>query len=372
MRITGKHEKLGDAEYFIPISMPPKGPAFCFSDEMIKIYGEAQYGLGQVNEMLGRLADLEILVKAYVIKEGVFSSAIEGVEVSLMDVLKAPFTKKVDEETQFVLNHILALDKTLTLRYKDGFPVIPQVVLSAHKVLLKKEKEQGADDSKNKKKRVFNDNLVAAPVSKIEPLIGDLERYIRQDDSLPALIKSGIAYAQFEMLHLCLDGSGRIGRLLILLMLIEAGLLRAPILYLSGYFMENQVEFNECLNRVRTHGDYEGWVYFYLKGIKASCEDAHKRTMAIEGLEKELRKTILTDKSFTHIKDQSLRALSVLFESPIINATELAKRIKKSYNAADNIISHFVDLKILKEIGTQKRKRVYQFTAYLKLLEKGF
>ncbi len=370
IRNTGSYEKLGNIEYFIPTPLPPKEPPLNLSSEIIEVYGEAMHGLGQLNEMAERLPDLTRFIKAYAIKEALLSSAIEGIHTTLMDVLEVPLaTNKADKETQLVLNYTLALKVALDLVHTQGLPIVSRVILSAHKTLMQNGEGDKANPGQYRKQAVRVGNLIPPPASKVLDLMSDLEKFINDDNSLPPLIKAGLAHIQFETIHPFLDGNGRIGRLLIVLMLVDSGLLKAPILYPSYYFKKNHLEYYQRLDRVRTQGDFEGWIYFYLKAIKESCIDAHKRALKIEILEKELRQTILTNKPLSNMQESCLQALSILFQSPIINVTELSKRMSKSYNTTSNIISHFIDLKILENVGIKKRKKLYRFTAYINLLE---
>lgn len=371
MRKTGSYEKLGNIEYFIPTPIPPREPSLDLNSEIITVYGEAMHGLGQLNEMAERLPDLTRFIKAYAIKEALLSSAIEGIHATLIDVLKAPLTThKTSKETQLVLNYTLALDAALNLVHTQGLPIVSRVILSAHKALMENGDGDKANPGQYRQQAVRVGNLIPPPASRVQDLIADLEKFINEDNSLPPLIKAGLAHIQFETIHPFLDGNGRIGRLLIVLMLVDSGLLKAPILYPSYYFKKNHLEYYQRLDGVRTHGDFEGWILFYLKAIKESCIDAHKRALEIELLEKELRQDILTDRSSPKTQEARLQALTVLFQSPIINTTELAKRINKSYNVANNIISYFIEYEILEKMDQQKRKKLYRFTNYIKLLEK--
>lgn len=370
MRNTGSYEKLGSIEYFVPDPLPPKEPPLAMDAEMISIYGEAMHSLGQLNEMVERLPDITRFIKAYVIKEALLSSAIEGVFTTLLDVFTAPLiANKPDKQTQLVLNYSLALNAALDLIQNNGLPIVSKVIFQAHKVLMSNGDGDNANPGHYRQQAVRVGNLIPPSAPKIPHLISQLEQFINNDNSLPTLVKAGLVHVQFETIHPFLDGNGRIGRLLIVLMLVESGLLKAPILYPSYYFKKNQMEYYHHLDRVRTHGDFEGWIRFYLEAIKVTSLDGHKRATNIETLEKNIRQTISKDEHFSKIRNPSLEALSILFQSPIISIAELSKRMNKTYNAAKKIIAHFIDLGVLNELDNKKRNKLFQFTTYLKLLE---
>ena len=200
--------------------------------------------------------------------------------------------------------------------------------------------------------------------------MSDLEQYINNDSDLPPLIRAGLVHVQFETIHPFLDGNGRIGRLLIVLMLIDSGLLTVPLLYPSYYFKKYQNEYYQRLDNVRLKGDFEGWITYYLTTIKESADDAYKRAKAIELLEEHYRQIIISDSRFSKVQEKSLHVLSMLFESPVTTITYMSKKIDKSYNTTQKIMLLFVEAGIITEMTAQLRNKRYQFEAYLQLLEK--
>jgi|SRR5579863_316142 len=372
-RITGTYEKLGSLDYFIPNPLPPENPPLQLDSDIMHLYGQAMHELGRLNEMANRLPDLKRFIKAYVIKEAMLSSLIEGIHTTLVDVFTTSIVDtKPSKETQLVVNYSQALDAALELTQGQGYPIVFRVIARAHEVLMASGEGDKASPGQYRKQAVRVGDLVPPPAHKISGLMADLERYINTDDSLAPLIKAGLAHVQFETIHPFLDGNGRIGRLLIVLMLIDAGLLTTPIIYPSYYFKKNHLAYYQNLDRVRTHGDFEGWIRFYLEAIKQSSTDAYRRALDIEQLEQDLKNLINTDEQFSTMRDQSIQALSILFQQPVISASELAKRLEKSFNTANKIIALFADIHILEEMSNQKRNRLFRFTQYLDLLEKGY
>ena len=256
----------------------------------------------------------------------------------------------------------------------NNFPIVSRLILEAHKILMSSGDGDKASPGKYRKQQVRVGDLVPPQANEIENLIADLEKFINNTDTLPSLIKAGLAHIQFETIHPFLDGNGRIGRLLIVLMLMQDNILRKPILYPSVYFKKHHLEYYHKLGLVRTKGDFEGWIQFYLEAIKESALDACKRAKEIENLEERLNKKLINSKIFVKSKEnQAKKTLSILFELPAISITELQKKLKISYNTANSIIDKFIDLDILKlQIADKKRDRLFSFHEYLDLLDKDF
>lgn len=373
MRETGIYQNLGHLRYFVPHLLPPSNPPFQFNAEIMTLYGEASFSLGKLNEMAQRLPDPKRFIKAYVIKEALLSSAIEGIHTTLLDVFKEALTKsKPNKETQLVLNYTKSLDIALSMIKDEGLPLVSRVILSAHKALMSLGEGDKATPGQYRKQSVRVGELIPPPAPHIPELMTDLEKYIHQDSGLPPLIKAGLAHVQFETIHPFLDGNGRIGRLLIVLMLIDGGLLQIPILYPSYYFKKHHLEYYQRLDRVRTQGDFEGWIAYYLRAIRDSSLDAYRQAKEIEHLENDLKALIQTDPKFSKMRETALSGLNILFQMPIMGIKEMSLGIGKAYNTAHNIIMHFMDLGIVSENNDQKRNKLYRFDPYLKLLEKEY
>lgn len=360
-RKTGIYESVGNFKHFIPLPLPPHDPEFIFDQEMADLYGQARSHLSKLNEMAQHVPDVQRFIKAYIIKEALLSSAIEGINTTLLQVYTQPLSETApDKNTQLVLNYIDALNTALNMIKKDDLPLSSRVLLKAHQALMHYAHGDKADPGAYRTRSVRVGNLIPPPALEISKLMHDLENYIH-DQSLPALIKTGLVHVQFETIHPFLDGNGRIGRLLIILMLIEEKLLSEPILYISYYFKKHHLEYYRHLDRVRTDGDFEGWIKFYLTAIRDSSIDAYQRAQHIEALRKEC---------IAHIDDETrIQALAILFSYPIISISELSKQLDVSYNTAGNIISYFIKLGILAEEPKRTRSRLFKFKKYWDILE---
>lgn len=372
-RQTGFYQKLGELEFFIPFALPPQNPTFNFDRDLITLYGEAMQALGALNEMSNRLPNIERFIKAYCLKEALLSSAIEGIHTTMIDVFTNEISdnqnsSKQSKQTQLVLNYNKAVEAALDLVQKQNFPIVSRVILSAHKILMSGGDCQKANPGQYRKQQVKVGKLTPPPANKIEELIADLEKFINNDNSLPALIKAGLAHVQFETIHPFLDGNGRIGRLLIVLMLIQEKVIHAPILYPSTYFKKHHAKYYEKLDLVRTKGDFEGWIKFYLKAVKESAIDACRRAKLIEKLERQLIKKINNSADAKNKLVQ--KVLPILFQAPVISITKLQEQLNVSYNSADSVMQKLVKLEILKPENNQKRNKLFRFDEYLDLLEK--
>lgn len=374
MRETGIYQILGDLSYFIPHPLPPANPPLEMNSTMMSLYGEASFALGQLNEMSQRLPDPKRFIKAYVIKEALLSSAIEGIHTTLIEVFTHPLGNafKPSKDTQLVLNYTHALDTALQMLQEQGLPLVSRVILKAHEALMSVGEGDKAAPGHFRKQSVRVGELVPPPAPEIPNLMSGLEKYINEPSEMPPLIKAGLAHVQFETIHPFLDGNGRIGRLLIILMLIEGNLLKLPILYPSYYFKKHHSEYYQRLDRVRTHGDFEGWINYYLKAIRDSAIDAHTRAKAIEDLEIKFKELIQADASFNKMRETASNALEFLFSQPITGITEMSQRLGKAYNTAQHILKEFTKHNLVSEEIIHKRNKLYRFEPYLACLEKEY
>jgi len=373
MRETGIYKNLAGLNYFIPHPLPPSAPKFELNAELMSLYGEARSALGQLNEMSSRLPDPQRFIKAYVIKEALLSSAIEGIHTTLMDVLTCEANEsKPNKDTQLVLNYTKALDAALSLVKEQNVPLASCVILRAHEELLSEGDGNNKAPGAYRKQSVRVGDLVPPPAPEVPELMGNLEKYINEPSELPALIRAGLVHVQFETIHPFLDGNGRIGRLLIVLMLIDSGVLTLPILYPSYYFKKHHLEYYRRLNLVRTEGNFEGWIAYYLKAIAVSALDAHRRAKEIEILEATLKNKIQKDAEFVKMRETASDVLNFLFSRPITGIAEVSEKLGKAYNTIANTLKHFAKLELVSENIVNKRNKVYRFEPYLALLEKEY
>jgi Fic family protein len=373
MRETGIYQTLGDLDYFIPHPLPPLNPSLSFDSKILELYGEASFALGQLNEMTLRLPDEKRFIKAYVIKEALLSSAIEGIHTTLADVFSEKSENaNMSKDTQLVLNYTKALESSLKMLTQENFPLVSRVILKAHEELLSSGEGDKMSPGSYRKQSVRVGDLIPPPAPEIPRLISELEKYMNEDSSLPPLIRAGLVHVHFETIHPFLDGNGRIGRLLIVLMLIHNKLLNLPIIYPSYYFKKHHLEYYQRLDRVRTHGDFEGWITYYLQAIRDSSLDAYNRAKEIEQLEMTLKQKIHNDPEFAKMRELALLSIEFLFSHPITEIAYMSKNLDKHYNSIDKILEKFVNMGIVSQSLVNKRNKLYHFDSYLNLLEKDY
>lgn len=375
MRKTGTYNILGNLHHFNPDPLPPSNPPLNLDAETMLLYGEAHFFLGQLNEIAFRVPDPHRFIKAYVIKEALLSSEIEGVHTTLIDVFTSVLDEgtKPDKNTQLVLNYTKALYAALGMMKDEGFPLVTRVILRAHEILLSEGENEKASPGLYRKQAVRVGSFIPPQPQEIPNLMSNLEKYINEpSDDLSPLIRAGLAHVQFETIHPFLDGNGRIGRLLIVLMLIDNGLLGSPILYPSYYFKKYRLEYYHKLDRVRTHGDFEGWIIYYLKAIRDSASDACTRIREIEALEVSLKDMIHNDPQFIKTRGIAFAAIDYLFTQPVTTIADMSDKLGKAYNTVHNILKRFVELKFVAEDAVRKRNKLYRFEQYLALLEKEY
>ena len=366
-RKTGIYKKMGEIEHFIPDPLPPN-PSLKLSEQALELYGQAMLELGKLNEVARHLPDKKRCIKAYVIKEALLSSAIENIHTTTSDIFSLT-PEKPSKDRQLVLNYIDATETTVQ-EIQNNKPITQRLLCQAHEILMSTHNTIPADAGVLRKHAVRVGRLIPAPALDLPELMTRLETFINEDRSLPPLIKAGLAHVQFETIHPFSDGNGRVGRLLITLMLIESGLLQEPIIYPSYYFKKYRMDYYYWLDQVRVQGDFEGWIHFYLQAIRQSALDAHQKAEEITHLEKKIRARIATEKKCARVVDLAQETVTILFQSPIITIQQLADRLQKSHNTAQSMIKRFLEMGILQKKGEQKRNSLFYFDEYLELLEK--
>jgi Fic family protein len=370
MRKTGSYY----LESFIPDPLPPSNPPLKFNGEALRLFSEASYELGRLNAVATRSSpDLKRFINTYVKKEALLTSEIENIQTTLVDVLANDADGfKPNKETQLVLNYIKALNIALNLMKDEGLPITSRIILSPHKALMTGEGDRSFP-GQYRKQPVKVGEFKPPIASKVPELMGDLEKYINQvANDLPVLIKIGLVHVQFEIIHPFQDGNGRIGRMLIVLMLINNNLLNEPILYPSYYFKKHSTEYYLRLDQVRTKGDFEGWIIFYLKAIKYSCREACYRIEVIKVHEITLEEGIKDSSEFAKIRETSLTILKGLYRFPVFSIKQISEESGKSYNTVRSVIDHFLDLGWVVEHNKKTRNKLYCFKSYLECLEANY
>jgi Fic family protein len=362
---------------FIPAPLPPK-PPIAFGGPLQRRLEAAVLAIGRLDGASALLPEKSLFLYAYVRKEAVLSSQIEGTQSSLSDLLlfelnEAPGAP-LDDVVE-VSNYVAALDHGLT-RLRKGFPLCNRLLREIHGVLL--SRGRGSEKSPGEFRRSQNwiggsrpgnAVFVPPPHAKVPDCMAALERFLHaEDDELPALIRAGLAHVQFETIHPFLDGNGRVGRLLITFLLCHAGILREPLLYLSLYFKQNRSVYYDLLERVRREGDWEVWLDFFLTGVQQTAEGAVVTAGQLSELFQKDRSRI---EKAGRRAGSGLRVHEALKTRPILTMSEVSRRTGLSFPAASSSVELLVKLKIARELTGKRRNRIFVYDRYLATLNEG-
>ena len=312
----------------------------------------------------------------YVRKEALLSSQIEGTQSSFFDLMLFEHHQKPHvalDDVEEVSNYVKAIEYGLE-RLQNGFPLSLRLLREIHSVLLSGGRGSHKLPGKFRTSqnwiggtRPGNALYVPPPVEHLADCLANLEKFLH-DDSLPVLIKAGLAHVQFETIHPFLDGNGRLGRLLIILLLVEGGLIDAPILYLSLYLKENRKIYYDLLQEVRTHGTWEVWLEFFLNGVVESSQQAIK---TIKDINRLFEEDVAKLNTLGRARFSCERILDYLKQLPQVSVPLLAKALEVSPPTVRHSLNHMVKLGILEEISGKQRDKIYLYRKYLDLLEEG-
>lgn len=336
---------------------------------------KAHLVMGRLDGMTEILPDIPIFLYTYVRQEALLSSQIEGIRPSLSDLLLfevdgAPGVSL--DDVQEVSNYVAAMDHGLK-RIAEGFPLSQRLMREIHEILISKDRGSLKLPGEFRRSqnwiggsRPGNALYVPPPPGHVVELMSDLEKFIHADyPEYPTLVKAGLMHVQFETIHPFLDGNGRLGRLLITLLLCTSGLLRHPTLYLSLYFKTHRSRYYELLQRIRSHGDWETWLEFFLDGV------IHTSEHAIETAKKVL---VLFERDHEKIKQSGklaaspLRVHKVMQERPMLPASYAAKSTGLSLPTVNSAVRHLQNIGIVKEVTGKRRNRVYAYDEYCRIL----
>ncbi len=351
-RITGVYEHTGTLECFIPSPLPPQNPPLALDKDLAFLYGQAHNLLGQLNERFAHLQHQRGFIKACLIKESLLSCALGNMHSTFAQALTPNYMLHT-KETQGVLHYSQALSLVITGVREQEKAIFSKLLYKAHTILLR----QGQYRLDN----ISLGNVWAPPATAVPELMIKLKQYINTNTEMLPLIKVGLVHAQFAMIRPFAQGNSRMNRMLLAALLIKEGLLQEPILYPSLYFKKTQRTYVACLEKVRTQGDFEGWLRYFLQGIIYSAQDALRRAKDIEVLKESLVQ-----------KNLNASLLGYLFENPVVTIPEVAEKLHITYNSANSIIQKMVAVDILRQTSPQKRNKAFEFTAYLDLLEQDY
>ncbi len=370
----------GDTYFaFHPRPLPPN-PALVIDPDVQELLDRANQALGRLDGITLLLPDPDQFLYAYIRKEAVLSSQIEGTQSSLSDLLlfehdEAPGVPVADTRETF--NYIRAMNHGIE-RLRDGFPLSLRLFREVHALLLESGRGAGQAPGEFRSSqnwiggtRPGNARYVPPPAHEVVPAMGALEKFLHNDPvKTPVLVKAALAHAQFETIHPFLDGNGRVGRLLITLLLCaeEQQVMSRPLLYLSLFLKRNRDEYYTHLQRVRTHGEWEQWLRFFLEGVNDVAGSATETTRRLLTLVEEDRQAIhgLRRASGSALRLHELAIRQIVFRIP-----EAADSLALSEVTVATTAAHLAALGIVREVTGRSRNKLFVYSKYLAVLEEG-
>jgi len=378
-RATGTYRvtKLDGEEVraFIPASLPPAKPPLSLDDQSTKALPDAMAAIGRLSVAADMVPSSDWFLYGFVRKEALITSQIEGTQATLQDVLtfEAGEQPQRPDDVRDVCNYVEALTYTRKeLARPKGLPLATRLLCEAHKRLMKGARGSDKQPGEIRRSqnwiggsRPGNARFVPPPPEVVPEALAKLEKWIHARDPLPPLVRIGLAHVQFETIHPFLDGNGRIGRLLIALLVEHWGLLKAPLLYLSVAFKRHRQNYYEHLNAVRVDGDWEGWTRFFLACVTEAADDAVASAQKLFAVTNADRA-----KTAAHPKTTvaAIRLMDSLPSNPIITLPLAIKLLDVSKPTAVRTIDFLQDVGILRETTGKRRDRVYAYHHYLQVL----
>lgn len=359
---------------FAPSPLPPT-PPIEISEDILEQLIKANSQLAILESVATRIPDVDLFVSMYVRKEALMSSQIEGTQATLEDVLDPLIEDNTNRNVADVVNYIKATE--YAIRRLHELPLCNRLLKETHAILMEgvrgQEKNPGEFRcSQNwiggKGSTLRNAKYIPPSPDDMTEAMSDLEKYINADDRLDGLIRAALIHYQFETIHPFLDGNGRIGRLLITLFLMEKKILTTPALYISYFLKKNRVEYYDRMTEVRSKGNYEQWVKFFLQALAESAKDA---IAAIDEL------TALHDKNVDLVagmgraSKNAMLVFRYLEANPIIEIGKTAEALGITFGTASNVVERLSSAGILEQTTTGRRNRTFAYKDYLAILRKG-
>lgn len=367
---------VGEAvQAFVPPPLPPEPPVRLH--ELQALLDRANQALGRLDGISSVLPDASLFLYMYVRKEALLSSQIEGTQSSLSELLRFEDDHKAGvpvRDVEEVSNYVAALSHGI--RRLADIPVSTRLIREMHGILLATGRGSTREPGEYRRSqnwiggtRPGNARFVPPPQDRVGELMSDLELFVHDDaTALPFLVKVGLIHVQFETIHPFLDGNGRVGRLLITLLLCAHGVLKEPVLYLSLYFKRHRDEYYALLQAVRTKGDWEAWLRFFLDGVGETADQAVETAQELMQLFGRDRQRI---EALGRPAASALRVHEHLKERLLGTVAGMAKRLGLSAPTIANSLRHLESLGVVKETTGRRRGRVFVYDAYLNVLAQG-
>lgn len=358
---------------FVPASLPPE-PDLHYDGELRTLLSNADRDIARLDAIAGLLPNPDLFVAMYVRHEAVLSSQIEGTQSTLEDVLafEADAGTHAPKDVEEVVNYVAAMNHGLT-RLQEGFPLSLRLIREIHGELM--HGVRGGEKSPGEFRRTQNwiggtgstlatASFIPPPPGALMEALGALELFVQeQRTDVPLLVRCGLAHAQFETIHPFLDGNGRVGRLLITLMLCEDGALSRPLLYLSVFLKAHRAEYYDRLTAIRAQGAWEPWLKFFLRGISLTARAATRTAHDIVKLRDEHRAAVARNA-------KALTLLDHLYRQPMVTPKRVATTLGCSAPTALKLVSELESRGWLREITGFERNRMYRYQPYMDLFHR--
>lgn len=367
----------GEAAYFSfqPAPLPPE-PVVEWDNEIVNNLIDANCSLSKLNTAAELIPNAELFISMYVRKEALMSSQIEGTQCTLEDVLDPEADSNVNLDLADVVNYIKATQYALERR--QTLPLCNRFLREIHEVLMEGIRGQEKNPGEFRRSQnwigssgcgIKDARYIPPNVADMEQAMSDLEKYINNGERQQHyLIQAALIHYQFETIHPFLDGNGRLGRLLILLYLMDKQMIDTPVLYVSYFLKKNQIEYYDRMGEVRRTGNYEQWVAFFLEAVANAASDALSAIKRLSKLHDENVSKLPKSKR----KQDNLRIVfDYLEQHPIIDIKKTAEALSLSYNTVSTAIKKLIDLGIVKETTNAARNRVFVYEEYLGILKEG-
>lgn len=379
MRSTGTYATsttLGESvRAFVPRPLPPAKPALA-SESFMERNRKAELALARLSGVSGLVPSVDWLLYSAIRKEALLTSQIEGTQATLTDLFdeEAGFAVSNTDDVEEVTNYLRAFRLVREhLRKPGGLPISVRLLCDAHRLLLDGARGAGKQPGALRRSqnwiggtRPGNAVFVPPPPERVVALLADLERFIHAPrPKLPPLVRVALVHVQFETIHPFLDGNGRIGRLLIAALMESWGLLPEPLMYLSGYLKQHQAEYYRRLSEVRTQGDWEGWVAFFLEGVEVAATDAERAVVALASQVAGDRRRLL---EAPKAGPASYRLFEMLPMMPRFTIERVRQKLNTSFPTANAAVKVLEDLGIVTELTGQKKNRSYSYQSYIELM----
>ena len=360
---------------FVPAPLPPVGPTLAVENYQ-KLNHTAELALARLSGVSGLVPSVDWLLYSAIRKEALMTSQIEGTQATLTDLfdeeagLTVTNTDDVEEVSNYLRAFRLVQDQ---IRRPQGLPISVRLLCDAHRLLLDGARGAGKQPGELRRSqnwvggtRPGNAVFVPPPPESVATLLSDLEHFIHSDSpDLPPLVNIALVHAQFETIHPFLDGNGRIGRLLIAALLESWGLLGEPLMYLSGYLKQHQTEYYRRLSAIRTEGDWESWIEFFLEGIVAASADAEKGIITIASLIASDRRRLMQSSTAGAV---SYRLFEHLPMMPRFTIERVRQLLDTSFPTANAAVRVLEELNIVTETTGQRTNRQYSYASYIESL----